>query len=395
MTDHSHIMGGSTAEQRIQCPGSMKLEAQMPERPSSDFAREGSMLHAAMELIIADEMPEDALDEFLGQDLGFDGLKITKSLIEEKLKPARRAFWRIVEEWGWEDWFIEQKVTLWPVPGAFGTIDILAKDSKGRLHVLDWKFGDGVFVDIEGSYQLGFYAAAALYDDEPEIKALCEDVSGVVLHIIQPRLGDDESEHHRYWETDEDWIEKLIDQAERAAKLAQSDDPPIKPGSWCRWCTADPICPAKKSMASEALSKAPESMTALELAEALELADQLKPWIKKVFDLGQQEAEGGAAIPGWKLVQKRGTRVFTDPEAVVKILKGLKWKNAQIFKEREVKTPAQLQKTDKHVFEKRLKELVESRSSGLTLVRESDKREAVADSVALLANAMKKAGVNE
>lgn len=394
MSEHSNVMGGSTAAQRIHCPASFKLEEGMPDE-ESEYAREGSMLHAAMELIVAAEMPEEDVADFIGQDLGYEGLAITADHVEQKLKPALRAWNRVVAEYGIDDWFLEQRVSLESViKGAFGTIDVLAKDTSGRLHVLDWKFGDGVFVDAEGSYQLGFYAACALYEEDAEIAAFTANVKDIVLHVVQPRVGDDESAILRSWATTDEWVERLIDEAVRAVELARSDNPPTKPGDWCRWCKAAPKCPAKLSMAADALSRAPESMSAVELAHALQLAYQLKPWINKVFELGQKEAEGGAAIPGWKLVQKRATRVFVDEAAVIRALRNRKWKNDQIFKPRELKSPAQLEKLDKEVYDKALAKYVESKSSGLTLVPDTDKREAVANPMALLAHAMQKAGVN-
>lgn len=394
MNEHSNIMGGSTAEQRIHCPGSLKLEEGMPDE-ESEYAREGSMLHAAMELALVDGMHPEQLDKFIGANLGFDGLEITREHVEMKLKPALRAWTTLVDKYRIDDWFIEQRVSLEAViPGAFGTIDVLAKDKAGRLHVLDWKFGDGIFVEVEGSYQLGFYAACALYDEDEEIREFCEDVTDIVLHVVQPRKGDDEDVILRSWETTDQWVEALIDQAERAVKLAQTDNPPIKPGKWCRFCAAEPKCPARAAMAADALSRNPESMTAVELADALDKADQLKSWMRKVFELAEKESVSGTTIPGWKLVEKRAQRVFTDKAAVIRILKGRKWKNDRIYKPRELKSPAQLEAEDKELYNKSLAQYVEKKSSGLTLVRDSDKRPAVADPMALLANALENAGVN-
>src|SRR5690606_29016377 len=91
MREHSNIMGGSTAEQRIHCPASLKLEEGMPDE-ESEYAREGSMLHAAMELALVNDMHPEQLDEFIGENLDFDGLVITREHVEMKLKPALRAW---------------------------------------------------------------------------------------------------------------------------------------------------------------------------------------------------------------------------------------------------------------------------------------------------------------
>ena len=322
-TEHSNVMGGSTAAQRINCPGSYQLEAKMPEKGTSEFAERGSMLHAAMELmVVADPITDEELEKFcsdmIGQTFDFDTDPIDQELINTKILPAWEAWNRVVKEWELDDWFIEQRLSFGDeVPGAFGTADILAIDKQRRLHILDWKFGDGVPVPVEGNMGLGFYAGAALYDADEEVEAMFAEITGVVLHIVQPRVasGDDPLQS---WETTEEWVEYLVDMAAEAVKLAQSEEPPLKAGSWCRWCSAKATCPQQKNVAAEALSKTPDAMDGVELGKLMKMADQLKPWIAHVYELAQQELEKGAAIPGYKLVNKRASRVYTDTEQVEK-----------------------------------------------------------------------------
>ena len=49
---HSKIVGGSTAKRVINCPGSVALVQQMPERPSSKYADEGTLLHNVIAQIL-------------------------------------------------------------------------------------------------------------------------------------------------------------------------------------------------------------------------------------------------------------------------------------------------------------------------------------------------------
>lgn len=391
-TEHSNIMGGSTAAQRINCPGSYQLEKQAPKKESSQYADRGSMLHAAMELlVVADPQDGDTLDSLMldlqGQNLGYKGHEITNELIMTKLYPAWAAWRDVREKYDLDDWFIEQKVSLEVViEGAFGTADILAKDKENRLHVLDWKFGDGIAVPVEGNYGAGFYAAAAMYDPDPELEEFCEDITGIVLHIVQPRAGFDE-DPLQSWETDEEWIEALIDQAETSRDLAVSDDPPYKAGSWCTFCGGKALCPEHQRGAEMALSAQPKSMTAVDLGKYLLMADQLKGWIKSVYDLAQVEMEGGASVPGYKLVQKRATRKWTDEAEAEKRLKNAKVKIADSH-DRKLRSPAQIEKLNPKRYKNRLADLVESKSSGVTVVPDTDKRPAVTNSVELLANAL-------
>lgn len=394
--EHSHVMGGSTATQRINCLGSLQLEAKAPPKPPSDYATQGSVLHSAMELLLTALDPESrsyekeyrkALKDLEGQDLGYgEEWAITAEHIKTKIMPAWHAFIEVLNTYELDDWFIEQRVSLEAViPGAFGTSDLLAIDKERRLHVLDWKFGDGVAVPVEGNMGLAFYAAAAMYDPEPELVDFCKDITGVVMHIVQPRAG--ANQVLWTWETDEDFIEAFVDQADNAMREANKPDAPCKTGDWCRWCAAKPICPAYGALASDALSKPPKTMTAVELGHYLAIAEQLKSWIDDVYTLAQSELEGGAAVPGWKLVQKRASRSWINEAEVVTLLRRRKVKIDEMYK-RTLITPAQAEKKLPKLYSKVLGDLVHSQSSGLTVVSDTDKRAAVTSTMDLLANVL-------
>lgn len=389
--EHSNVMGGSTAEQRINCPGSYQLEQKMPKRAATDFSDRGSMLHSAMELIIVADPAklkdaEPLFDELEGQNLGFEGHEITRELIDDKLRPATEAWLKVKDTYGLVDWFIETRVNLERfIKGAFGTADIIAIDKDGRLHVLDWKFGDGVAVDVAGNYGAGFYAAGALYDPDPELQEFTADITGIVLHIVQPRANFPDENPLKTWETTIDWVEDIIDLAIDAAAKALQDDPPTKPGKWCRWCTAQSICPDYKSMGKEALATKPDVMDGVQLAAAIHMAELLKPWVDKVFEFAQQQMEKGVAIPGYKLVQKQSRRKWTDEKMAEKIMRSRKIKAADMWK-KTIISPAQAEKLNKKLYSDRLAKYVESKSSGLTIVADTDKRPAVTSGANLLAS---------
>ena len=394
MNEHSHVMGGSTAKRRINCPGSLALEKAAPEQPSSEYAKRGSMLHAAMELLLTADpegpvKAEPLLAELIGQDLGFgEENEITKDLIDDKLRPALHAWFYIRNEYDFDDWFIEQRVSMDSViPGGFGTCDILAKDIDKSLHVLDWKFGDGVVVEAEGNEGLGFYAASAMYDTDPELIEFCSDIKSVYLHIVQPRTG--ATEVFNTWEAGLDWVEKLVDQIARSVDLALKPDAPLKVGDWCQFCRARMTCPAQQALASQALSVAPKGMTSVDLGAAMVMAQQLKTWISEVVQFAQDQAESGVTIPGFKLVNKRPTRVWADERAAEKVFRAAKIPVAK-FTNKKLISPTQAQKLDKELYGSKLNDIVAMHSTGLTLVLDSDKRQAVSASAELLAAALPK-----
>jgi hypothetical protein len=402
---HSHVMGGSSAARRVHCPGSLNAEAEIPTKDEpNEFADRGSMLHAAMELLIVNDPDtvDDArpiISEMVGQDFGFEGHDMTEELAETKIVPAYQSWVNIRDKHKFDDWFIEQRVSLSPIAGAFGTTDLLAfgdLDNNPAMHVIDWKFGDGVEVSPVESFALAFYGAAALYDnDDEELLEVTElfyekPEMPVYFHIIQPRVGFDQV--HFEWPTNVQYLEDFVDLATAAAQQAHTPNPPLKVGDWCRWCAAKPKCPAFTGMATEALSKPVSSMSATDLAKALQQATLLKPWIADVFKLAQEEMERGAAVPGFKLVHKQARRSWVDEKvAEAEMRKSKKVKVADMHTKKLI-TPTQFEKLNPKLYGVMEEKHVQKKSSGLTVVDDKDPREAVTSSAALLADAMQKAG---
>ena len=388
---HSNVMGGSTATRRINCIGSYLAEKDYPP-VDSEFALRGSMLHSGQELLITAQPAdmkacEPLFDELEGQDLGYEVEGgITRELIDTKLRPAMAEWFEFLEKYDIVDYWIEQRVSFGDViPGAFGTADIIALDSSGRLHILDWKFGDGVPVPAEENFGLAFYGGAALYDEDPELIEALENITGIVLHICQPRVGDSVIMHT--WETTEDWIEQFVEVAAKAVVAAQNPDAPRTPGPWCQFCKDRVKCPAQQQLVSGALANQPKSMTSIELGQAMTMAINLKSWISEVVKLAQAEAENGATIPGFKLVNKRPTRVWADEAEAEKLFRNAKVPVGK-FTTKKLISPTQAEKLNKQLYADKLSDIVVMHSSGLTLVPESDRRQAVVAATELLANAL-------
>ena len=118
----------------------------------------------------------------------------------------------------------------------------------------------------------------------------------------------------------------------------------------------------------------------MSLEVALALATELEPWVKNVKSFAHEMLEKGAEIEGWKLVQKRATRGWIDPEATTDKLKASRKFKMDDYSDIKLKSPPQLEKVCKAKgvdFNDTFGEMVVSRSSGTTLAPESDKREAV------------------
>jgi hypothetical protein len=160
----------------------------------------------------------------------------------------------------------------------------------------------------------------------------------------------------------------------KAVKLAQQPNAELKIGDHCRWCTAKPICPQMTGAVDRALKTQIEAIDAPMLGAYLANADMLEDWIKDLRALAYQILDSGASVPGYKLVNKRGTRQWVDEDKAVAALIKL---NVVPYKEPEVISPAQAEKELKKSKVALPDDLVVSVSSGTTLAAESDPRPAV------------------
>ena len=114
MAQHSTIVGGSTAKRVIACPGSVALVQQMPPKPSSKYADEGTLLHHAIAAVLETGKPAQ---DFVGAE--FNGLELTEDLVERKLLPALAAL-DVIDPDTVMEYAVEQVVGFGHVlPGVF------------------------------------------------------------------------------------------------------------------------------------------------------------------------------------------------------------------------------------------------------------------------------------
>ena len=357
--DHSKIVGGSTAKRVMNCPGSVALVQKMPPQPSSKYADEGTLLHNVIaEIVMSDESPES----FLGTT--YNDQVLTLDLIDNKLVPALAAL-DVIDPNKEMEIEAETRVGFGDLlPGVFGSTDLIGRIGK-RAIVLDWKFGDGVAVDVEENPQLMFYAAAAMRTEEA--KWAFKDVEEIEMVIVQPPQV-------KRWVTTPARIAQFEKDLVKAVKLAQQPDAELKIGDHCRWCAAKPVCPQMTGAVDRALKTQVEAIDVQTLGAYLANADILEDWINDLRALAHQMLDSGASVPGYKLVAKRGTRQWTDANKAVNFLGGA---NIDPWKLREVISPAQAEKELKKSKLTLPDDLVVSVSSGTTLASADDPRPAV------------------
>jgi len=359
--NHSKIVGGSTAKRVMNCPGSVALVQKMPPQPSNKYADEGTLLHNVIaEIVMSDEHPES----FLGRT--YNDQVLTLDLIDNKLVPALAAL-DVIDPNKEMEIEAETRVGFGDLlPGVFGSTDLIGRIGK-RAVVLDWKFGDGVAVDVEENPQLMFYAAAAMRTEEA--KWAFEGATEIEMVIVQPPAV-------KRWVTTPARIAQFEKDLVKAVKLAQQPNAELKIGDHCRWCAAKPICPQMTGAVDRALKTQIESINVGMLGSYLVNADILEDWIKDLRALAHQILDSGAPVPGYKLVAKRGTRQWTDEKDVVHWLDGKGLEPTEIYS-KEILSPAQMEKVLKKRKLTLPDDLVVSVSSGTTLAVESDPRPAV------------------
>lgn len=375
MAQHSNIVGGSTAKRVINCPGSVALVAQMPPKPSSVYADTGTLLHNVIADVLGGKVIE--VQDFLGAvhaDVTLD-----QDMIDNKLTPALAALNEIDPDRQME--FETEMVVGFGdlLPGVFGSADVVGRIGD-TAYIVDWKFGDGVAVDVEENPQLMFYAAAAMRT--PAAQWAFEGATKVELVIVQPP-------YVKRWKTTPRRIQLFEKELMQAVKVAQRPDAPLAQGDWCRWCAAKAVCPIMTGAADRAMVAALKSVDVADVSDYLKMADQLEGWIKEVRALAMQTLEAGLPVPGYKLVPKRAMRQWMDEGKALDAMCELGL-DVKELTETKLLSPAQAEKVlKKHKLALPADHVV-AVSSGNTLAPEDDPRPAVLQIGAQLSAALGK-----
>jgi hypothetical protein len=322
MSEHARL-SPSAAHRWLRCPGSVALEATLPDS-SSEYAEEGTKAHGVAAQVLN----------------GTDWLQIT-GVDQEMIDSVGRYTDYVRTIAGDLPLVIEQRVDFSDaigVPDSFGTADciILGPD---YIHVIDLKYGKGVRVDAEHNEQLMLYALGALND-----YGMLGNYKTVRLSIVMPRL-----DHISEWELTLDELEAfrsgVVVQAEDALQQfsRMENELSLVPGEkQCRFCKAKAICPALAQHVDETVrdgfdtieDSTQNRVEALggDLARYLDNVDLIEAWCKAVREESYRRLAEGQEIPGYKLVAgKKGARKWADDEEVEKTLKSMRLRDDQMY----------------------------------------------------------------
>lgn len=254
------------------------------------------------------------------------------------------------------------------VPDGFGTGDcVIVADEV--LTVVDYKHGKGVAVSAEHNSQMMLYALGAL-----ELFDSLYDIGEIRMVIFQPRLSNI-SEFTMPVVELLDWAENTL---RPTAELAAKGEGEFCAGEHCRFCKARATCRkrAEYNLMLAQYDFAPSEMLEdNEIEAVLEKADALVAWANDVKEYALSQALSGKQWNGYKVVEGRSNRKYTDE---IQVAAAVEAAGKNPYSEPEVLGITAMTKLlgGKKKFEEILGALTYKPQGKPTLVPASDKRKA-------------------
>lgn len=371
MAKHA-LLSASGAHRWLECTPSAQLELQFPQS-TSEYAEEGTAAHELCELTvrywlgeISEAEYENQRDELAKgkyynaemQECANDYAKF----VAEKTAAARETC---------EDAFtaLEVRVDFSKyVKDGFGTGDCIIV-SDNVLEIIDFKYGKGVRVEAAGNPQMKLYALGAYL----EYNTLF-DIDSVRMTIFQPRLSGVQS-------SDEITVKELLEWAEKyvkpRAKLAYKGEGEFAPSEEvCKFCRAKAQCKARADKNLKLFDEAPDVLllTPEDAGKILEQAGDIQSWLADLESLVSSTLLAGQPVEGWKMVEGRSNRRFTDELKVVAAMKAAGYDESLLY-ERKLITLTQMEKDfGKKAVAETLGELIVKPQGKPTLAPAKDKR---------------------
>ena len=307
---------------------------------------------------------EDIEAGFLGSVI--KGVEITQQHIDHRILPAFDAWEELKARHELIDW--EPEVECSYAEDVGGYSDLIAWNKHGDVFVIDWKHGQGIMIDPTNSHQGRFYAMAARKGSV--VQDIFKTAKRVFIVIIQP--NERGLPVLKTWQTTIEAINEFEAAFMAAVRESVSSSPTLMPGSWCKWCRAAPLCPAKTGQILKAMHMDHEDLAIL--GENMDLVSEVKAWIKNVEAAVFRQLEAGAEVPGWKLVQKRSTRHWIDEEETINKLRR-KMHGIGNMQNVKLLSPNQMEAKAKELdVEIEIDDMVTSTSSGTTIAPIDDRR---------------------
>lgn len=364
MSGHAKL-SPSAAARWMSCTASVALEASLPEQTTT-FAQEGTNAHQVAEYAArqAVGLPLLLKHNPIGHDPEmYEAAEVYADYIKE-------AYLKAVETC--EDAAIETEtrldLTAW-IPEGFGTADCLIV-ADGTLYVIDFKYGKGVRVEADGNRQMMIYALGALGWAD-----LLYQIDTVRMTIIQPRINNI-SEAEIAAADLRSWGENTLAPIARIAYEGLGEFKPSEDA--CRFCKANGSCQAQADYFVELFDKNEDDgrLDPAAAGEILQRAAGMKDWLSRLEETVKGACLSGAEVPGWKLVEGRTRRQYTDEAEIEKRLRAKKYKVSEIYEKKLLGISKMEKLLGRKKMDELIGDLIEKPQGAPTLVPESDKRPA-------------------
>ena len=368
MPKHAYL-SASASHRWLACPPSAKLCANILDQ-ASEYAQQGTDCHELCAYLVEKALGRDVIDPT--ENLTYYDAEMQncaeeyRNYVLERIE-ASKEFCKDPQV------MIEQRLDFsrW-VENGFGTGDcVIVADEI--LQIIDYKHGLGILVsagDNEhgGNSQMMCYALGAL-----EVFGDIYDINQIKMTIFQPRRDNIST----YTISKEDLLKWADEVLAPTAQLAYVGKGEFNAGDHCTFCKVKATC-RKRAEYNLELAKydfeMPATLDDTEIAAILEKVDEMISWGNDIKDYALQQAQSGVHFEGWKIVEGRSNRKYTDEHAVADTVKDAGF---DPYEKKLLGITAMSTLLGKKKFEELLGGLIYKPPGKPTLVPESDKRPAM------------------
>lgn len=364
------LLGASSLDRRLQCPGSFVLEDGAPDS-TSRYAAEGTVAHDLAARCLSATLPSPLgwLGEKFSAD-GFDFVVDVEMVESVEAYVARTTAYLTTAN---DSLLVEQELDIGWLVGIDGdksTADAVII-SPERLVVRDLKYGKGKRVLASKTVQPIAYALAALrqYDLLIDRDTLRE----VIVDIDQPRVAPPVSTV-TFTLAELEAQEARIKAGVALCHEAKASELPnaewntkyLRPSDeGCQFCKAKTTCPALAAFVQETVAAQFEDIGAIatgplpgretflrkpevdgdELAVRLRAISLIEDWCAAQRKEGYDRLERDPrAIPGWSLQPgRKGSRKWVDEDAAEETLRGFRLPVDDIY-DKKIISPTKAEK---------------------------------------------------
>lgn len=363
MGNHA-LLSASSSHRWLNCPPSARLCEGYDDK-GSDFAAEGTDAHSLCEYKLKKALGlpvEDPTENLTWYDSEMEDCAngyaaYVLELVEEAKKTCPDPVVLIEQRLDYSKY----------VEAGFGTGDCVIV-SDDTLNIVDYKHGRGVLVDATENPQMKLYALGAL-----DLFDCLYDIRTVTMTIYQPRRANI-SVFTISTQDLLDWAEKVL---VPTAELAFNGDGEYHCGEWCQFCKAKADC-RERARANLELARyefrQPPLLTDEEVESILAQIDDLVSWAEDIKAYALQAAISGKHWSGYKLVEGRATRKYTDERAVAATVMAAGF---DPYEKKLLGITAMTSLLGKKTFNDLLSSLIAKPQGKPTLVPESDFRPAM------------------